>query len=108
MKNIISKVLLCVLLSLGSCSEDDSAEKDTCSEIPCGEGVCVSATCNCDDGYQKDDDGLCTVSWASIFDGTLSEATHHIPMSVDHLESGTYFVIIQKASGNLQKQFIKA
>jgi len=44
---------------------------------------------------------------SSIYNGNLSQATHHIPMSLDHLESGQYFVMIQKESGSLQKQFIK-
>ena len=44
---------------------------------------------------------------SEVFDGTLAETTHDLPMDISHLESGQYIVVIRKESGNIEERLIK-
>lgn len=68
MKKAVGIFLGVLSLCLSSCNKKNDL-KDPCGDIVCGQGVCVDGNCNCDDGYDKDNNGSCIISWASNFTG---------------------------------------
>lgn len=71
MKNSFFFLLIVVLLSLSSCKEDP------CETTDCGPyGTCIlvsdEATCRCDDGFEQDESGKCTLFSIIQYPGTYT------------------------------------
>ncbi len=56
-------ILGAFLILIPSCGETDD-----CEDVDCGaNGVCISGTCDCDEGYELGLDGKCDVEWSNKF-----------------------------------------
>ncbi len=81
-----SILTLAVLLSTQACKEDPCETKD------CGPfGNCVAvddeASCNCEDGFELDDDGLCSIYSITHFQGDFTTTE----ICTDHLRNDTTY-----------------
>ncbi|MDX2134883.1 MAG: hypothetical protein SFV52_08860 [Saprospiraceae bacterium] len=66
---LLSALLSAVVMFTPSCGSDS----DECADVDCGaNGACFSGSCVCDDGYEQDADGKCTIESRQDFLGTYS------------------------------------
>lgn len=68
----MSKKLFLFFLLLMGATLTFTACKDECEKKDCGNGTCLEGTCECDAGYEYDEDGSCKVESRAKLIGTFS------------------------------------
>lgn len=95
----MSKKLIYAFAFLGAIAAFAPAcgDSDPCKDVVCVNGDCFEGACICNQGYEEDAEGKCTVMWQTKFVGTYNTAE-----SCDGTATGNYSNTVSAGADNFK------